>query len=144
MATFLLKTEPSTYSFDDLVREKAATWDGVSNAAALIALRAMKKGDEAFIYHTGDERAIVGLAKVTRGGYEHPKHPGLNARGEPKLAVVDLKPGVRAKRPVTLAMIKADPRFESFALLKQSRLSVMEVPPDLDRLIRGLAGLPGS
>lgn len=143
MATYLLKTEPSTYSFDDLVREKRATWDGVTNAAALIALRAMKKGDEAFIYHTGDVRAIVGLATVTRSGYEDPKHPGLNARGEPKLAVVNLKPGARAKRPVTLAMIKADPRFESFALVKQSRLSVMEVAPELDRLLRGLAGLPG-
>jgi predicted RNA-binding protein with PUA-like domain len=93
MATFLLKTEPGTYSFDDLVRDKKATWDGVKNAAALIAIRSMKKGDEAFIYHTGDEKAIVGTAIVTRGAYEDPKNPGLNAKNEPKFAVVDLKPG---------------------------------------------------
>lgn len=141
MTTFLLKTEPGTYSFDDLVRDKKTTWDGVTNAAALIALRAMRKGDEAFIYHSGDERAIVGLATVTRGSYADPKNPELNAKGEPKFAVVDLKPGARAKTPVTLAAIKADKRFAKLQLVTISRLSVMPVAPEHDRALREMAGL---
>ncbi len=141
MATFLLKTEPGTYSFDDLVRDEATTWDGVTNAAALIALRAMKKGDEALVYHSGDERAIVGLAKVTRAGYADPMRPEMNAKGEPKFAVVNLKAGKRARSPVTLAQIKADRRFAKFQLVTISRLSVMPVPPELDRALREMAGL---
>lgn len=141
MATYLLKTEPGTYSFDDLVRDGKATWDGVTNAAALISLRAMKRGDEAFIYHTGDERAIVGLALVTKGGYEDPQRPGLNDRGEPRFAVVDIKPGKRARTPLTLDAMKADGRFGAFKLVTIGRLSVMPVPPDLDRIIRQNAGL---
>ncbi len=141
MATFLLKTEPGTYSFDDLVRDKKATWDGVTNAAALIAIRSMKKGDEAFIYHTGDEKAIVGTAIVTRGAYEDPKNPGLNAKNEPKFAVVDLKPGRRAKTPLTLAKIKSDKRFASFPLVTIGRLSVMPVEQEIDRALRHLTGL---
>ncbi len=141
MATFLLKTEPGTYSFDDLVRDKEATWDGVTNAAALIAIRTMKKGDEAFIYHTGDEKAIVGTAVVTRGAYEDPGNPGLSTKGEPKFAVVDLKPGKRAKTPLTLAKIKADKRFASFSLVTIGRLSVMPVEPAVDRALREMAGL---
>ena len=89
MTSWLLKTEPSTYSWSDLVRDGKTVWDGVTNAAALIHLRAMQTGDEALIYHSGDERAIVGIARITRGG--HPD-PGLD---DPKRAVVDLKP-VRA------------------------------------------------
>jgi predicted RNA-binding protein with PUA-like domain len=99
MATYLLKTEPSEFSFADLVAKGSCTWDGVSNATALIHLRAMKSGDEALIYHTGDEKSIVGVAKVTKGGYEDPKQPGKNDRGEPKFAVVDLKPLKAAKSP---------------------------------------------
>lgn len=141
MPTFLLKTEPGVFSYADLVKAKSTTWDGVTNAAALIALRSMRKGDEAFIYHTGDEKAVVGLAKVTKAAYEDPKQPGLNDRGEPKFAVVDLAPLKAAKNPVTLATIKADKAFADFALVKQSRLSVMEVPAALDAKLRGLAGL---
>lgn len=141
MPTFLLKTEPDTYSFDDLVRDKSTTWDGVTNAAALIAIRAMKKGDEAFIYHTGEEKAIVGLAVVTKGAYEDPKNPGRNAKGEPKLAVVDLRPSKRARKPVTLAEVKADERFATFPLVTIGRLSVMPVEPELDRALRRMAGL---
>ena len=73
MATFLLKTEPSEFSFDDLVRSRKAVWDGITNNAALAALRRAGTGDEALIYHTGDIKAIVGLARVTRGAYEDPK-----------------------------------------------------------------------
>jgi predicted RNA-binding protein with PUA-like domain len=123
------------------VRDAGTTWDGVTNAAALIALRAMKKGDEAFVYHTGDERAIVGLAVVTKGAYEDPKNPGLNTRGEPKNAVVDLKPVKAAKTPVSLETIKGDKRFASFPLVKIGRLSVMAVDPTLDRALRSMAGL---
>lgn len=141
MATYLLKTEPGTYSFDDLLRDKRTTWDGVTNAAALIAIRAMKRGDEALIYHTGDERAIVGTAVISRGAYEDPKNPGVNAKGEPKFAVVDLKPGKRAPTSVTLGQIKANKRFARFQLVTIGRLSVMAVEPEIDRALRQMAGL---
>ncbi len=141
MATFLLKTEPSEYSYQRLVREKSCVWTGVANATALIHLRAMKKGDLAFIYHTGDEKAIVGLAKVARGAYEDPDAPGLNDKGEPKRAVVDLTPVAEARTPLTLAQIKADPRFKNFALVTIGRLSVMPVDAALEKAIRELAGI---
>ncbi|MCC6678404.1 MAG: EVE domain-containing protein [Phycisphaerales bacterium] len=141
MPTFLLKTEPSEYSFDDLTRDKRAAWTGVSNNTALAHLRAMRKGDEAFIYHTGDEKAIVGLAQVIKSAYQDPEQPGLNPKGEPKFAVVDLKPLRKARTPITLAQIKADKRFAAFPLVTQSRLSVMPVPSDIDTALRTLAGL---
>lgn len=141
MTTFLLKTEPSTYSFAMLVRDGACTWDGVSNAAALQAIRTMRPGDEVFIYHTADERAIVGLARVTSVPREDPAHPGTTASGEPKFAVVDLEPVKPARTPVTLAWLKQDPAFEQFALLRQSRLSAMPVPPPLAKMLRKAAGL---
>lgn len=144
MAMFLLKTEPRTFSYDDLARDGSCTWDGVSNPAALAALRTMKKGDEAFIYHTGDEKAVVGLARVTRAAYEDPKQPGTNDRGEPKFAVVDLAPGRAAKTPLTLAAFKSDKRFAEFALVKQSRLSVMAVPETLAKIIRERTGLQAT
>ncbi len=141
MATFLLKTEPSEYSFEDLEREKRAAWSGVTNNAALAHLRAARKGDEALIYHTGDERRIVGLARVVREAYEDPARPGKNTRGEPKFAVIDLEPVRRAPTPATLDQVKADPRFSGFALVRQGRLSVMPVPANLDRILRSMAGL---
>jgi len=141
MATYLLKTEPSVYSYADLVRDKKATWDGVANPAALIFLRAMRKGDDAYIYHTGDERAIVGLATVVSDPYEDPKSPGLNKDGLPKAAVVDLKPKQAADAPVTLDMMKNDRRFKGFELLRLPRLSVMPVPGEIDRLIRLLSNM---
>lgn len=141
MATYLLKTEPSEYSFADLVRDKSCVWTGVANPQARGFLRAMKAGDTAFIYHTGDEKAIVGLAKVTKGAYADPAEPGLNGNGEIKSPVVDLAPLKPAKTPVTLVTIKEDKRFAEFALVKSSRLSVMPVPADLDKALRGMAGL---
>lgn len=141
MPMYLLKTEPDCYSWSDLVREGRAVWDGVSNAQALIHIRAMKKGDEALIYHTGEEKAIVGLAEVVSGPYEDPSEPGLNARGEPAVAVVDLRPVKPAETPVTLKEIKADPRFKDFVLVKNSRLGVMPVPRDLEKLLRKMAGV---
>jgi predicted RNA-binding protein with PUA-like domain len=141
MATFLLKTEPGTYSYSDLVREKQTAWSGVSNAAALIHLRSARPGDECFIYHTGDEKAIVGLAKVARKPYEDPEQPGKTPAGEPKFAVIDLTPMKQAKAPLTLAAMKSDAKFKEFVLLKQSRLSVMPVPPAIDKVIRSMTGL---
>lgn len=141
MPTFLLKTEPSEYAYANLVKDKKAAWTGVSNNAALAAIRTMKKGDHAFIYHTGDEKAIVGLAEVVSAPYADPAQPGTTADGQPKFAVVDLKPSKAAKTPLTLAQIKADARFKDFVLVKQSRLSVMPVPADLEKIIRTLTGL---
>ena len=135
MATLLLKTEPGEYSFDDLVREKRCVWSGVANNAAQKHMRDAKKGDEAFIYHTGDEKAIVGLATLTSDPYpDETDESGTRV-------VFDLKPGKRAKTPATLAQVKADPRFKDFALVKQARLSVMPVPADLDKALRSMAGL---
>jgi predicted RNA-binding protein with PUA-like domain len=116
---WLLKTEPSTYSWDDLVREKTAVWDGVSNPVALRNLAAMNAGDDALIYHTGDEKAVVGLARVTKAAYQDPKAK------DPKLLVVELVPAKRLSRPVTLAEIKADPEFGDSPLVRQGRLSVV-------------------
>lgn len=141
MATFLLKTEPEVYAFSDLEQEREARWDGVTNAQALIHLRSAKVGDEILIYHTGDEKAIVGLAKVTKAAYEDPAQPGKNARGEPKFAVVDLRAVRMAPNRVTLAQVKADERFGEFPLVTQARLSVMPVPAKLDGILRKWAGL---
>lgn len=141
MATFLLKTEPGTYSFADLVREKRTAWSGVSNPAALIALRSIRKGDEAFIYHTGDEKAVVGLARVRSDPYEDPERPGVNKEGLPKFAVVDIEPVRPAKTALTLGEMKGDARFKDFELLRLSRLSVMPVPGPIDKLIRKLTGI---
>lgn len=141
MATWLLKTEPGEFSFADLRAKGSCTWDGVSNAQAVNFLRDFAKGDAALIYHTGDEKAIVGEAKVTRGAYADPKDKTLDAQGRPKLVVVDLAPAKAARTPLTLAAMKADARFASFLLLRQGRLSVMPVPPEIEKLIRSATGL---
>jgi predicted RNA-binding protein with PUA-like domain len=141
MATFLFKTEPTEFSYADLVKEKRSCWNGVSNNAALAHLRTAAVGDEVLIYHTGDEKAIVGVAKVVKPAYEDPQQPGKNAKGEPKFAVVDLSPVKAAKTPVTLSQVKADAKFKDFALVTQGRLSVMPVPPALDKALRSMAGL---
>ncbi len=135
MTTFLLKTEPTSYSYDDLVRDKKTIWDGVASNAALKHMRGAKKGDEAFIYHTGKERAIVGLAKITSDPYPDPK------QNDDKLIAFDVKPVKRATTSVTLADVKADSRFAGFALVREPRLSAMPVPPKLNTLLRKMAGL---
>jgi len=121
---WLLKTEPSTYSWDDLVREKTAVWDGVSNPVALRNLAAMKPGDDALIYHTGDEKAVVGLARVTKAAYPDPKAK------DPKLLVVELAPVKPVTRQVTLTEIKADLLFRDSPLVRQGRLSVVPLTDD--------------
>lgn len=143
MATWLLKTEPDDYSFDDLVRDGKTVWDGVNNPAANIHLRAIKPGDSAFIYHTGTERRIAGLARVVSAAYEDPRHPGLNGKGDIARPVVDVEPVKAAKKSLTLADIKADGRFDvdGFELVRLPRLSVMPVPAAVAKLIRSGAGL---
>jgi predicted RNA-binding protein with PUA-like domain len=118
---WLLKTEPSTYSWADLEREKTAVWDGVSNPLALRNLAAMKVGDDALIYHTGAEKAVVGLARVTKAAYPDPKVK------DPKLLVVELTPTRGLARAVTLAEIKGDALFLDSPLVRQGRLSVVQV-----------------
>ncbi len=129
MGYWLLKTEPSTYSWADLVKAKRAVWDGVKNPSALRNLRAMTVGDLAFVYHTGDEKAIVGIAKVVKAAYADPK------AGDPSLVVVDLEPVKLLKAPVTLASIKADRRYADWALVRIPRLSVMPVTPEHWKLL---------
>jgi len=141
MATFLLKTEPDNYSYDDLVRDKRTHWNGVRNPTALMNMRMVKKGDEAFIYHTGKERRIAGLARVVSDVYEDPENPGLTGKGDLKGPLFDLAPISAASKEVTLADIKGDDRFKDFDLVRLSRLSAMPVPPKLDKLLRKMAGL---
>jgi predicted RNA-binding protein with PUA-like domain len=116
---WLVKTEPSEYGYDDLEREGRAVWDGVSNPAALKNLRAMKEGDDVFVYHTGDVKAAVGVAEVVRAAYPSP------GSRNPKQVVVDLKAVRRLKAPVTLAEIKSLSSFAESPLVRQGRLSVV-------------------
>src|SRR3954462_3040457 len=125
MAKWLLKTEPETYSWDDLAREGAATWNGITNAVALKNIRSMKRGDLALIYHTGKERKAVGIAQVTSNPYPDPD------ADDERIVVIDLKAKVRLKSPVTLDTIKSDPAFKSWDLVRNSRLSVVPVPDAL-------------
>src|SRR5262245_31863771 len=119
MNYWLMKTEPDTFSWDDLVRDKKAGWDGVRNFQARTHLKNMKKGDEAFVYHTGDEKSVVGIAKVTK---EHYPDPADN-----DWVAVEIVPVKKLKKPITLAQIKADKRLSNMVLVKASRLSVQPV-----------------
>lgn len=121
MACWLFKEEPSHFSFDDLVRDKRTRWDGVENNLALIHLRSVAKGDRVFFYHTGDEKAVVGVAEIVRAAYADP------AAADRRFVVVDVKPIARLARPVTLAEIKANRKLANFVLVKNSRLSIMPV-----------------
>lgn len=131
MADWLLKTEPGDYGFADLVRDKSCTWDGVANALALKHLRTIAKGDRVLIYHTGDEKAVVGSGVVTKAAYV----PGDDA----KESVVDLKPVRPCKTPVTLKAMKTDPAFEGWDLLRIGRLSVLPVPAAVWKRIETLS-----
>lgn len=124
MATYLLKTEPETYSYDDLARDGRTGWDGVRNALAQRHLRAIAPGDELYIYHSGKERQIVGIAKALTG----PIPDESDATG--KSIKIDLAPVQKLARPVTLAQVKAA-GWDQFDLVRMSRLSVMPVPDDV-------------
>jgi len=129
-----MKTEPSTYSFDDLQREGKTVWDGVSSNAALKNMRAMQKGDLALIYHSGEEKAVIGVATLTRAAYADPKQK------EAKLMVVEIAPQTRLPRAVALAEIKKQKAFADFGLVRIPRLSVMPVTPPQWELIMKMAG----
>jgi predicted RNA-binding protein with PUA-like domain len=118
---WLFKEEPGNYSFDELQKDKKTTWSGVKNPLAQKYLHTVKRGDRIFYYHTGDEKAVVGIAKALTDSYDDPD----DKTG--KLAVVDVGPVKRMNRPVTLAEIKGDGRFKEFPLVRISRLSVMPV-----------------
>jgi predicted RNA-binding protein with PUA-like domain len=128
---WLLKTEPGTYGYDDLERDRRTTWDGVTNPVALRNLRAMKEGEEALIYHTGDEKAVVGRARVARSAYPDPK------AGDPRRVVVDLEAAGRLQTPLTLAAIKAHPAFAESPLVRQGRLSVVPLTKAQWQVITG-------
>ncbi len=121
MAAFLFKTEPKSYAFDDLVRDRRTVWDGVSNPVALRNLTSVRKGDTILIYHTGDEKAVIGLAVATSDPYPDPK------RGDPKLTVVELEAGARLKRAVNLGEIKTDPVLRTLDMVRMPRLSIVPV-----------------
>jgi len=130
---WLFKTEPSTYSFADLVSAGRTTWDGVKNPLALKHLASVKPGDSVFIYHTGDEKAVIGIAAAVSRPYADPK------KKDPKLLVVDLEPRRPLPSPVTLAAIKASKSFAGFELVRLPRLSVMPVSEEHAREIEKFA-----
>lgn len=127
MAFWLLKTEPSVYAYTDLEREKRTIWDGVKNNLALKNMRQMCKGDLAIIYHTGNEKSVVGIAQVVSDPYPDPE------KIDPRLVVVDLKPKRKLARAIPLGEIKADPKLQNFELVRLPRLSVMPVADNIWR-----------
>ena len=130
MAYWLMKSEPESYSWSDLVRDGGTEWDGVRNNAARLHLRAMKKGDEAFFYHSLSDKAVVGIMRIAREAQADPKDPDwVSVRVEPLLAI----------GPVSLAEIKADPRLAKMELIRQSRLSVAPVRDDEWKVVLELA-----
>ena len=131
---WLVKEEPTHYGYDALVKDRKAVWSGVRNALAQRHLRSIEKGDRIFYYHTGDEKAVVGIAKALTGPYPDPE----DRSG--KYVAIDLAPVRRLPRPVTLAEIKADPAFEDFLLVRIARLSVMPVTDAQWARIERMAG----
>lgn len=134
MNYWLVKSEPSVYAFDQLVKDKCTHWDGVRNHQAAANLKAMKKGDECFFYHSNDGLEIVGIAKVAKEAHPDPK----DATG--KFVMVDIAPVRPLDKPVTLAAIKAEPKLADFGLVRQSRLSVVPVSDAQWKLILKMSG----
>jgi predicted RNA-binding protein with PUA-like domain len=134
MAHWLMKSEPESYSWSDLVRDGGTEWDGVRNNAARLHLKAMKKGDEAFFYHSMSDKAVVGIMRITRAAQPDPKDPDwVSVRVEPVKALPS---------PVTLATIKAEPRLARMELIRQSRLSVAPVRDEEWKVVLELAKGP--
>lgn len=134
MAYWMVKSEPSAYSWDEFVKEKETCWSGVRNYAARINLRAMKKGDEVFFYHSNEGMEIVGIAKVSKEAYQDP------TTADDRWVAVDIKAHKKLKKPVTLAVLKADKRFADLDLVRLGRLSVGTVKPKEWEMIMKLAG----
>jgi predicted RNA-binding protein with PUA-like domain len=131
MNYWLVKTEPETFSWDDLVREKKSVWDGVRNFQARTNLKSMKKDDVVFIYHTGDEKAIIGLATIVKEAYPDPK--------DKDWVVVEISADKKLKKPVSLAQVKSTKKLSNMVLVKASRLSVQPVREDEFALILELS-----
>jgi predicted RNA-binding protein with PUA-like domain len=132
---WILKTEPSAYGFSDLVRDRRTRWEGVSNPVALKHLRSMLGGDDALIYHTGNEKSLIGLARIASAPYPDP------SQKDERLVVVDVEAGKALPRQVSLAEIKADPGFKDLGLVRLSRLSVVPVEPDQWKRLLAMAGI---
>ena len=134
MAYWLVKSEPSVYSWDDLVQEQQTCWSGVRNYAARINLRAMKKGDKILYYHSNEGVEIVGIAKVAKESYQDP------TTEDERWVAVDLKPHKKLKKPVSLTQLKADNRFANMDLVRLGRLSVQTVKEEEWEMVMQLAG----
>lgn len=135
MAFWILKTDTDVYPFDQLEREGKTVWDGVTNALALKHIRSMAKGDSALIYHSGQGKELVGLARMIGDPYPDPN------QDDPKVAVVEVAAGRRLPKAVPLSAVKADPRFADLGLVRMSRLSVIPVPPDQWKMLLAMAGI---
>ncbi len=134
MAYWLIKSEPFKYSWDQFEKDQQTGWDGVRNYAARIHLRAMKKGDLAFFYHSNEGTEIVGIAKVTREAYPDP------TSNEETWVAVDFKPHRKLKKPVSLSQIKAEKRLANMALVRLGRLSVQPVTEEEWKIVMEMAG----
>jgi predicted RNA-binding protein with PUA-like domain len=135
MQYWLMKSEPSVYSWDQLVADGHTHWNGVRNHQAAINLKAMKRGDRAFFYHSGEERSVVGVVEITKEAYPDPSDPAG------RFVMVDVKALTEAKTPVSLTAIKAEPELRSMTLVRQSRLSVVPVAVAEWRIIAKMAGV---
>jgi len=134
MATrWLFKTEPSVYSYQQLEKDKKTMWDGVANNLALKHLKDIKKGDLILIYHTGEERQAVGIARALGGAYPDP------SKGNPRMLVVDIEAVKPLPKPVTLAEVKANKKLANFDLVRLSRLSIMKVTDEQWEILEGMA-----
>lgn len=134
MKYWLVKSEPSTYGWDNLVKDKKTSWDGVRNYAARNHLKEMRKGDEVLFYHSNEGMEIVGIARVEKEFYQDPTTTDSN------WVVVDLKPGKKLKNPVSLTQIKSDKRLSDMALVRLGRLSVQPVTEKEWKIVMELAG----
>ena len=134
MTVWLLKTEPSDFSYDDLLEREVEPWDGVSSPFALANLKNAREGETCVIYHTGDQKQAVGLAQVVRTAYQDPK------QDNPRLIVIDVRGTQRLPRPVRLDQIKADPRFADSPLVRMGRLSVVPLTDEQYAAILEMSG----
>jgi len=135
MPAYILKTEPSTYSFDDLVRDKQTVWDGISNPVALKHLRSVKKGDTLLIYHSGEQKSVVGFARAASTAYQDPKV------ADPKRVVIDIVAGKAVPSPVALAQFRTDAVLKATDLVRLSRLSVIPLTDAQLARVKKLAGV---
>lgn len=135
MAYWLMKSESSAYSWDQLVKDGRTNWSGVRNHQAAINLKAMKPGDRAFFYHSGDGREIVGIMEIVKAAYPDPSDK------DGRFVMVDVKPEMPVKTPVTLAAIKAEPKLKDMKLVRQGRLSVSPVGAEEWKLICKMGGV---